>query len=110
MRPTSRERQTGGVSPSEVAAAQDPQAVAEGAQVLPGHGAGRGVQVTRVRDRNFDPTAPQRLHDPAATIYFQPTAEPVRTYSLSPEQTEQFSREAAERGMDLVDYLREVSS
>jgi hypothetical protein len=107
MRPTTTEATTGGVDPVELAAAQDPVELAAGAEVLDVSGPG-AVTVRRVSDVAFDPLA-QKLTDRGAAVHVEPASPPVAAYTFtSPEERERFQRAADERGLSLIDYLRQV--
>lgn len=110
MRPTSQESSTGGVSPFDIAGAQEFERVAEGVQTISPGGAGAGVRVFKTDDPHFDPVN-QRLTDPGAVMHLAPPPEVV-AYNL-PERgwwrersPEQVGRQLAKMPDVVIDALR----
>lgn len=77
MHHTSTERDTGGVSPHDLAAAQDIENIAQDVQTIP-HGRAAGIRVYKFPDGPSFDSASANLHDAGGVVYDESPAGPVR--------------------------------
>lgn len=108
MRPTTTEQTTGGVDPFSVGEIAQTTELRDGSAVerieRPSVG---GVTVTRTEGRSTDFAPLVDRGDPSSAALIEPTAPPVRSYVMTPAERERLEVAAAERGVTLVELLRE---